>query len=594
MDLTTKPRTTGPRIRAVKTSLFRSALCGTLALAFAAGVAQPARADEQTVRLIQLLIKKGILTPGQATDLLQETGGGGTPRARKHAAPAAPAAPIEAEEAPPGGQIRVTYVPQFIRKQIADEVRAQVMDQAQTEGWAQPNALPEWTKRFRLYGDFRLRYDMDTFDNNNYNQFVNFNSINNGSAFDANSYGTPGSSQTNPPFLNTTEDRERIRLRARLGVDADIDDWITGELRLATGSDNSPVSFNQTLGSDFEKYAIWLDRAYLKMNPYPGLTILAGRFYNPFLPSDLMYYPDLDFDGIAVNYRRQVFDKLSLFGTIGGFPVFNSAFDFSTNSDEKYGSSNAYMVGAQLGADYYIRHDIKAQLGVGIFDFLGVQGAVSSPCYVQPGNAYYCDTDDTRPAFVQFGNTLYPIRNIVPEATTNGALPPDPQYYGLASRFNVLDIHPRVDITTYDPIDIEVEGQYIKNLAYDYEAIVHHIPPGYGGSIGPVNNLGSNGYYQGGDTGWMLKTTVGNFELHKLWDWNASLSYRYLETDATLDAIDDSEFHLGGTNAKGYILAGNLGIARNTWLGLKWLSSEAVSGPHYGTDSLYLELNSRF
>jgi hypothetical protein len=78
------------------------------------------------------------------------------------------------------------------------------------------------------------------------------------------------------------------------------------------------------------------------------------------------------------------------------------------------------------------------------------------------------------------------------------------------------------------------------------------------------------------------------------WDWNVFLSYRYLQSDATLDAIADSDFHQGGTNAQGYILGGNLGIARNTWLNLKWLSAQAVSGPHYGTDTLFLDLNTRF
>jgi hypothetical protein len=212
-----------------------TALTGGLALAL---MAPPAQADEQTVKLIQLLIQKGILSSGQAKDLLRETG---TPAPRGHAKPAP--APLAEEEAPPpptSGQIRVTYVPQFIRKQIADEVRSQVMDQAQTEGWAAPDALPEWTKRIKIFGDVRVRAEDDMFDGNNYNQFVNFNSINNGSPFDANSYVNGTGSQANPPFLNTTEDRERFRLRARFGVQADIDDGVQAVIRVGTGQDDRP------------------------------------------------------------------------------------------------------------------------------------------------------------------------------------------------------------------------------------------------------------------------------------------------------------------------------------------------------------------
>ena len=564
-----------------------------LGLLLACLLIAPAHADEQTVKLIQLLIQKGILSSNQAKDLLRETGAS-SGKTRHTAAPA----PTTLEEAPPapGSQIRVTYVPQFIRKQIADEVRAQVMDQAQTEGWAAPDALPEWTKRFKLFGDIRVRAEDDLFDRNNYNQFVNFNGINNGSAFDATSY-VNGTGQTNPPFLNTTEDRERFRLRARFGLDAYIDDWVTAVIRVGTGQDDGPVTPNQTLGTangtlgasgDFSKPALWLDRGYFELKPLPQVTLYAGREPNPFLPSDLMFYPELGFDGFAAT-GRQNFGPVTVFGTIGAFPLFNTAFDFSTNSDVKYSSNNSYLAAIQAGATWQMRPNLLGMLGIGLFDYLNVQGAVSAPCADQAGQ-FYCTTDDTRAAYEQFGNTLYAIRNIFPvPGTTNS---PDPQYYGLASRFDVLDVHPRVDVTTYHPIDLSIEGEFIKNLAYNRDAILTHGP--VSGPIGPQNNIGSNGHYQGGDTGYMAKATVGALEMHKLWDWNVFVSYRYLQTDATLDAIADADFHQGGTNAQGYILGGNLGIAHNTWLNFRYLSAEAISGPHYGTDTIFLDLNSSF
>jgi hypothetical protein len=92
----------------------------------------------------------------------------------------------------------------------------------------------------------------------------------------------------------------------------------------------------------------------------------------------------------------------------------------------------------------------------------------------------------------------------------------------------------------------------------------------------------------------MAKVTVGNLQIHKLWDWNASVAYRYLETDSTLDSIADADFHQGGTNAQGYILTGGLGIANNTWLSLRYLSAEAISGPHDGTQTVQFDLLSSF
>ncbi len=569
--------------------LARAALTGSLALA------APARADEQTVKLIQLLIQKGILSSGQARDLLRES----APAPKSHGRKASPELTEDQAPPTPSSQIRVTYVPQFIRKQIADQVRAQVMDQAQTEGWAAPDALPEWTKRITVFGDLRVRAEDDMFDRNNYNQFINFDGINNGSPFDANSYANGTGGQANPPFLNTTEDRERFRLRARFGLDAQIDNGVQAVIRVGTGQDDGPVTPNQTFGTgnsvlgasgDFAKPELWLDQGYFKFDPLPQLQIVAGRAPSLFLPSDLMFYPELQFDGFAAN-ARQSFGNFTIFGTAGAFPLFNTAFDFSTNSDVKYSSTNAYLAALQAGAAWQITPEVKAILGVGIFDFLGVQGAVSAPCAVQSASQFYCTTDATRSPYEQFGNTLYAIRNIIP-VTGNPLTSPDPQYYGLASRFDVLDIHPRVDITTYHPIDVSLEGQFIKNLAYNSDAILTHGPSD--GPVGPVNNIGSNGHYQGGDTGYMVKATLGQLQIQKLWDWNAFLTYRYLQTDATLDAIADADFHLGGTNAQGYILGSSLGIARNTWLQLRYFSAEAISGPHFGTQQIYLDLNSSF
>jgi hypothetical protein len=569
-----------------------TALSATLAIA-ALLLPPAAHADEQTVKLIQLLIQKGILSPNQAKNLLKETS---TSPHHHNAAP-------QAEEGPPavnGAQIRVTYVPQFIRQQIADQVRAQVMDQAQAEGWAQPDALPEWTKRIKVFGDLRMRYEGDFPAKGNYSQFPNFSAINNGNPFDANSYGINGATQANPPFLNTTQARNRFRLRARFGVEAQMDDWVSSIVRFGTGQDDGPVTPNQTLGTgngalgasgDFAKGGIWLDLAYFKMTPLRNLEIDAGREPSPFLPSDLMFYPGLGFDGFAAKYQHDVASNLTLFGSTGAFPLFNTAFDYSTNSSVKFSSQDSYLAAIQAGATWDINPVYRARLGVGLFDFLGVQGAVSAPCYVQPALQYYCNTDATRSPYNQFGNTLFAIRNIVP-STGSTQTSPNPQYYGLASRFNVLDIHPELDVTTWHPFDVAFEGQFIKNLAYNRTQIVNHGPPN--GPVGPVNNLGNNGVYQGGDTGYMAKVTLGQLEITKLWDWNTFLTYRHLETDATPDAIADADFHLGGTNAQGFILGASLGIANHTWLQLRYFSSQTISGPAYNLNQVWLDLTSDF
>jgi hypothetical protein len=61
-----------------------------------------------------------------------------------------------------------------------------------------------------------------------------------------------------------------------------------------------------------------------------------------------------------------------------------------------------------------------------------------------------------------------------------------------------------------------------------------------------------------------------------------------------LDAFTDSMFHQGGTNAKGWVLGVQYGLAKNTWMDLRWFSADAIDGPKYSVDMLNLDMNTRF
>ena len=69
----------------------------------------------------------------------------------------------------------------------------------------------------------------------------------------------PQGGNSYPPMLNTREDRRKARARppgrARRAVRV-----LTAGIRLATGSDDSPVSTSQTLGGGMSKKDIWLTR----------------------------------------------------------------------------------------------------------------------------------------------------------------------------------------------------------------------------------------------------------------------------------------------------------------------------------------------
>lgn len=555
----------------LRIGLLALALWPMLAAAQSAPAARvdPARiSPEVTLRLIDLLVEKGVMTRAQADALIREASAG--------APPPTAAAPAPAYQTQPGAVV-VPYVPEVVREQIKNELRAEVVQQAKDEGWAAPKALPEWTQRLTVYGDVRVRAEGVFLEDDNYLFFPDFAEINSGSPFDVNGTG-------NAPFLNTAKNRGRLRARARLGVRAQIADWIQADVRLATGSDRSPVSTNQTLGSggNLSKYSLWLDRAWLRLTPADGFALDVGRFANPFWTSELLFDNDLNFDGLAARYEFAPEADFAPWVAAGAFPVFNTDFDFRSTEIFKTSSRDKWLYGVQAGADWSFSDDASLKLALGYFEFDNLEGEASSPCLLL-ASGDGCDTDLSRPQFQQFGNTLFPIRTLLEDPSNPGG--PQWQYFGYASRFGVANLHAALRLDAFDPVTILIEGDAVKNTRFDESRIR---------ARGPVNNLGANDAFDGGGSGYWLNLTVGQPRIAKAWDWNASIGYRYVESDAVPDAFADSDFHLGGTNAKGYVLGGALGLARNTWLGLRWLSANEVSGPPYAVDVFQLDLTTEF
>jgi len=578
-------------------------------IALLLAIARPAGAQQQlsasasvTERLITLLVEKGVLTRDQAGALLQqakqeaETARKPAPRPRPAtpafavakqpaAALSTPAQAAQAEPQLPPGTVRVTYVPQIVRDQIAQEVRNQMLQEAPAQATAASasSAVPEWVRRITVFGDFRFRGEGDFFPSSNrgtpgnFTHFPDYQAINTGSAFD-----TLGGAF--PPLLDTTADRTRVRLRARLGVDAKIDDGISSEIRIATGNDNAPYTANQTLGQNgpFTKYSLWLDRAFVKAAPTNWVSINVGRQPNPYWTTNLQYYDELSFDGLSATLAPKVNGHIDGFVTAGGFPIFNTAFNFATTQAPKEPSHNAWLLAAQAGGQWRFSDNYAFKLAAGYFDYVNTQGKLSAPCTIVFASDS-CSTDDTRPLIWQFGNTMFPIRNIVcqPGQTTCA----NPQYFGLASRFGILDVHGRFEIDTFKPVVIGLEGDFVWNLGFNREQVL---------AEGPTGDNFNGTAYKGGNKGYMGRITAGTPTIEQRWDWNVSLAYKYIESDAVLSALVDNDFHLGGTNAKGYVLEGYLGVARNAYLGLHWLSASEIVGQPYRADVLQADLNVKF
>ncbi|MEN5241870.1 putative porin [Pseudomonas atacamensis] len=542
-------------------------------------VAAPAPSENATINLIRLLVEQGILKQDKADALIAQAQNEAAQAKQAAASSAVAAGPVAAP-----GDVRVQYVPAAVRDQIRDQVKAEVMATAKQENWAAPNTFPDWASRISFDGDIRLRDESRYYSGNNSNEIVDFAKLNNNGPYDVN----PNSSTSLPPLLNTREDRENLfRLRARLGMKAVISEEWTAGIRIGTGSDNNPVSTTQNLGGGFAKKDIWLDQGYLTWKPMDELTLTGGRFANPFMSTDMLYSNDLNFDGVAAIFDHKLNRDWGVFGTVGAFPVDYTNDTSSSNGFDKEESDNKWLYGAQLGAKWAINSNNRLKGALAYYRFDDIQGQRSSPCEPWAG-APGCDSDGTRAAFMQKGNSVFLLRDITPNPL-NPSATPQPQFVGLASEFNLLDLNVVWDADLPQDFKLRSQGNYIHNLSYDEGDMRKRSA----GQI--VNNLDSNGEIESGANAWMVQFTLGNaLDLKRKGDWNLFAGYKYIQPDALPDGFNDSSFHLGGTNAKGYFMGGNYGLAKNVSATGRWMSTEAVYGAPFDIDVLQLEINTRF
>ncbi|WP_116365074.1 putative porin [Parahaliea mediterranea] len=100
--------------------------------------------------------------------------------------------------------------------------------------------------------------------------------------------------------------RDRNRIRARLGIRAQLPGNVEVGTEIATGGDN-PLSANQTLGGGASRKDIGLNLAYVRWQPLEGSYLSAGKMTNPFYrPADtaLLWDDDYNPEGIGAGWSN--------------------------------------------------------------------------------------------------------------------------------------------------------------------------------------------------------------------------------------------------------------------------------------------------
>ncbi|MBI4995978.1 MAG: putative porin [Rhodocyclales bacterium] len=535
----------------------------TIIAACLAALVAPAQADDReelealrqtTLKLVEILVQSGILTKEKADEMLRE--------ARRSAQSSTAAAATQGAQGTAPRVVRVPYVPEMVRAQIKEEIRSEVMEQAERERWAVAGSVPDWTRGVKLSGDLRLRQ-----------QRVYQSKDNSLGIWDPNDVTADNTGN----YINVQDDYSQSRLRLRLGVDFKLGGDVSGGARLATGSTSNPVSTNQTMGQNGNRYTVTLDRAFLKYGSFPlpllpssgfGATmadVVAGRIANPWLSTDLVWDEDLAFDGIAAILRPRLHDTALGVVTLGAFPLQDLGCDAIHGC-----SKDKRLYAGQFGFDYRPNDQQRLRAGLAYYEYQGIT----------PEPDAFDDSIGTRTAplgFRQKGNTSLPVFDAAGTANALGILPAYKQEAPVAD-FKLLNLTAVYETKLWDPLGLVFTADWVKNIGYDRAKVEQRL-----------------GYEQEERTkGALASMQFGYPKPRDRGDWNVSFGYKYLQRDAVLDSFTDSDFHLGGTNAKGWILGGTYGLARNTTFRMRWLTSNEIDGPELANDVLQLDLNASF
>src|SRR3984885_2739541 len=509
--------------------VLRAALA-SLAITLAPAIA--CRADERqsleelrntVVNLLQVLVDQGVITREKAAQMVKAA-------QDKAAADAA----AVANEVKPG-------------------VVADVLNEAKTEKWGVPGALPEWLTRTRISGEVTLREEGLFYDGTNaHDQFFNYYQIN-----QAGSIAKAGQNA----FLDDDETRVRFRGRARLGVESDLSDSITAGMRLVTGNTTDLVSETQTVDGT-APYQFGLDELYVRLDErneqkFPWLTVVGGRFLNPYeTPTDLIFHKDLTFTGLATTARLGLGDgspeQSQMFFTVGAHPL----------QDVEFSPQDKWLVAAELGTNFRWGEAQRLRFTGAFYDYFNVTGRLNPPG--SPGLFDY-----TAPTFMRYGNTVFDIANLA-DPTTN--------LFALASKFRLANVNATYSLGVGKYL-LKVTADAVRNFGF-HEAQVE----------------ANTGFYvTPGTTGYQGEISFGDPTVLIPGNWRALIGYRYLQNDAVIDGYTDSDFHyFGGTNARGYYFVGDYGVANHVWLRLRYLSANEVDGPRFGVDTLQFDVSTRF
>jgi putative porin len=300
--------------------------------------------------------------------------------------------------------------------------------------------------------------------------------------------------------------RNRDRIRARLNANFRVNDTITGQLGISTGS-TDPRSGNQSLDGQNSRKDFDLDVAYVTWAPNSKFKLTAGKQRYPWVRSGSLFYDgDVNPEGVSIGYTQGNFFANAYYDWLA-----ERALSFSSPTGT---NTDSIMFGGQIGYRFAFSDAVKLTVAGMYFDFDGVQGY--NPLF---GGS-------------SFGNTT-----TTSTAVCSRTLPANTPC--LLSDYNIMEL--------FGDLTVSVGGKPLRFFA-DYAK-------NDAAEINPAANDKLDTAYSAGVSFGAASAAKGT--------WEVGLLYQQVEKDALFGQLLDSDFGDGNTDTKGFALRGGYTVARN-------------------------------
>jgi len=360
------------------------------------------------------------------------------------------------------------------------------------------SGMPDWVTGLKFGGDFRPRYE--------------------------------GQSSDNPAAVQ----RDRFRLRLRLGATATLRDNFEIGMRLMTGDSPSgfntgnPLSGSTTFQDNGSRKGIFLDLAYAKWYALKGpdwsANLTVGKMENPFAFTYVVFDPDYNPEGLSGQLAYRLNEHHSLKFIAGGFAL--DQLDASTR--------DPYLAAGQLLWDANWTERLQTSLGVGGLTITSQEQLTSAA------------VPDINRGNTRIGGTGGPAGKFTPvvaDASLTYNLESFPGYHG--------------------HFPVRLGGEYLYNPRVEEK-----------------------------NTAFLAGLTLGRAGKKGLWE--LSYQFRYIGAESWFEELPDDDFNAfyaaddvyrGGTNLRGHVIKASYSPFDSLTFNALYYLGELISNPNPGGSS---------